>query len=111
MRYLAILAALLLGAASLSAESTDDAVKLVRQLEQQRIALAQKLAPAVCAVFKGGGGGSGVIITPDGLVISNFHGPGLDSQMRIGLNDNRIHPAVVLGVDPTGTDRGLDQLQ
>ena len=28
MRYLAILAALLLGAASLSAESTDDAVKL-----------------------------------------------------------------------------------
>ena len=46
---------LLLLVATLRAESPDDALALVRRLEQQRVALAEKLAPAVCAVFKGGG--------------------------------------------------------
>jgi len=66
------------------------------------VELAEKLAPAVCAVFRGRGGGSGVIITEDGLVLSNFHVTGLDAEMRIGLNDNRIHQAAVLGIDPSG---------
>jgi S1-C subfamily serine protease len=43
-----------------------------------------------------------VIITPDGLVLSNFHVTSLSAEMRIGLDDHRIHPAVVLGVDPSG---------
>ncbi|MHC4957207.1 MAG: trypsin-like peptidase domain-containing protein [Planctomycetota bacterium] len=99
------LTGLLLGlaAAALHADvSIEEAVKQVRALEKQRVDLAARLAPAVCAVFKGGGGGSGVIITPDGLALSNFHVTELESEMRIGLNDNRIHPAVVLGVDPSG---------
>jgi len=79
-----------------------EALAIVRRIEQQRIDLAAKLAPTVCAVFRGQGGGSGVIITDDGLVLSNFHVTGLEAQMRIGLNDQRIHPAVVLGVDPSG---------
>ncbi|MEM8885234.1 MAG: trypsin-like peptidase domain-containing protein, partial [Planctomycetota bacterium] len=78
------------------------ALEMVRRMEGKRIELAQRLAPTVCAVFKGQGGGSGVIITEDGLVLSNFHVTGLDAEMRIGLNDNRIHPAAVLGIDPSG---------
>jgi len=79
-----------------------DALAVARSLEKGRIDLASRLAPAVCAVFKGQGGGSGVIITKDGLVLSNFHVTELENEMRIGLNDARIHEAVVLGVDPSG---------
>ncbi len=87
---------------ALAASGGDPETELVRRLERERIDLAKRLAPAVCAVFRGQGGGSGVVITPDGLVLSNFHVTELDSEMRIGLDDNRIHPAVVLGVDPSG---------
>ena len=80
----------------------DEALDVVKRMEERRIELAKRLAPSVCAVFKGQGGGSGVIFTEDGLVLSNFHVTGLDAEMRIGLNDNRIHKAVVLGVDPSG---------
>jgi len=100
------IAGLLVLAGAVGAEPTGkdaaDAVAIVRAAETRRIELAQSLAPAVCAVFRGGGGGSGVIISEDGLVLSNFHVTELESEMRIGLNDNRIHPAIVLGVDPSG---------
>ena len=103
MRWILLAAALLSPTALLfSPASADDALDVVRKMEKRRIELAAKLSPSVCAVFKGQGGGSGVIFTEDGLVLSNFHVTGLDAEMRIGLNDNRIHPAVVLGVDPSG---------
>jgi len=79
-----------------------EALEVARSFEKERIDLAKRLAPAVCAVFRGQGGGSGVIITKDGLVLSNFHVTELSNEMRIGLNDARIHEAVVLGVDPSG---------
>ncbi|MCK6458880.1 MAG: trypsin-like peptidase domain-containing protein [Planctomycetes bacterium] len=82
--------------------AADDPLSVARALEKERIELAARLAPAVCAVFRGPGGGSGVIITRDGLVLSNFHVTELENEMRIGLNDARIHEAVVLGVDPSG---------
>ncbi|MHC4953120.1 MAG: S1C family serine protease [Planctomycetota bacterium] len=82
--------------------SSKRALEIVRQIEKNRVDLAEKLAPTVCAVFRGQGGGSGVIITEDGLVLSNFHVTELSPEMRIGLNDNKIHPAAVLGVDPSG---------
>jgi S1-C subfamily serine protease len=97
-----ILFGLVLLAASYSMADETAAIDLVKRLEGERISLAGKLSPAVCAVFRGQGGGSGVIFTPDGLVLSNFHVTGLSSEMRIGLDDHRIHPAVVLGVDPSG---------
>ena len=75
---------------------------LVRRIEAERIDLASRLAPAVCAVFRGRGGGSGVLITEDGLLLSNFHVAELSNEMRVGLSDQRIHPAAVLGVDPSG---------
>ena len=100
----------LLVAVSTAENDSNEALAIVRRLEQQRIELAAQLAPSVCAVFKGQGGGSGVIITEDGLVLSNFHVTGLDPEMRIGLNDNRIHKAAVLGVDPSG-DLGLLRLK
>jgi len=95
------LAAPLLLCAAL-ATAADETGETVRRFEEERIRLVERLSPAVCAVFRGGGGGSGVIISKDGLVLSNYHVTGLDAEMRIGLDDGRIHPAVVLGVDPSG---------
>ncbi|MFB3066052.1 MAG: trypsin-like peptidase domain-containing protein [Planctomycetota bacterium] len=108
-KHMAAAAALLAAAAfapagppERSPQEIEKALATVEKQERERVLLAAKLADTVCAVFQGGGGGSGVIFTADGLVLSNFHVTRLSPTMRIGLNDQRIHPSVVLGVDPSG---------
>jgi S1-C subfamily serine protease len=77
----------------------------VLDAQQQRIDVIQRVAPAVVAIFAPGGqgGGSGVLISPDGYAVTNFHVvQGMDGFMKCGLNDGRIYDAVVVGIDPTG---------
>jgi S1-C subfamily serine protease len=51
----------------------------------------------------GQGGGSGVCITPDGYVLTNFHvSSPFGHRMRCGLNNGQMYDAVVAGIDPTG---------
>src|SRR5687768_3089575 len=47
----------------------------VLEAEQQRVALIQRVAPAVVAIFAPGGqgGGSGVLVSADGYTVTNFH--------------------------------------
>ncbi len=75
------------------------------ELEQQRIATIEAITPAVIAVMDpaGEGGGSGVLVSPDGLALTNFHvvapcGP----SMICGLPDGRTYDATLVGLDPTG---------
>ncbi|MGE4158880.1 MAG: S1C family serine protease [Planctomycetota bacterium] len=82
---------------------------LVLQSEMQ--AIARKLTPSVICVQAmpdpasnnierkfGGGGGSGVIIDPEGYALSNFHvtefGP-----IMVGMVDGRLHQAKVVAYD------------
>ncbi|MDR2170166.1 MAG: trypsin-like peptidase domain-containing protein [Planctomycetaceae bacterium] len=49
------------------------------------------------------GGGSGVVISPDGYAITNFHvvqpcGP----SMKCGMADGKLYDAVLVGLDPVG---------
>ncbi|MDR0704334.1 MAG: trypsin-like peptidase domain-containing protein [Planctomycetaceae bacterium] len=49
------------------------------------------------------GGGSGVVISPDGYALTNFHvvqpcGP----AMKCGMADGQLYDAVVVGLDPVG---------
>ena len=49
------------------------------------------------------GGGSGVVISPDGYAVTNFHvvqpcGP----AMKAGMADGKLYDAVVVGLDPVG---------
>ena len=47
-------------------------------------------------------GGSGVLITHDGYVLTNFHVAGEDEFFKCGLSDGKLYDAVLVGVDPTG---------
>lgn len=51
------------------------------------------------------GGGSGVLITPDGYGLTNFHvaaAMSKDGRGFGGLADGKLYPLRVLGIDPTG---------
>lgn len=75
------------------------------QAEAQRIAVIEKLKPCVVAVFAPGGqgGGSGVVITPDGYALTNFHVvQGLGPVMHCGLADGVLYEAVLVGLDRVG---------
>ncbi len=82
------------------------------QIENERIAAIQKAMPTAVSVFVpgGGGGGSGMLISPDGFALTNFHvSSPAGSFMRCGLSDGNIYDAVIVGIDPVG-DLALIQL-
>jgi serine protease Do len=77
----------------------------VLEAQKQRIEAMRVAAQATVGVFgvDGQGGGSGVCITPDGYVLTNFHvSSPFGHRMRCGLNDGKMYEAVVAGIDPTG---------
>lgn len=77
----------------------------VLEAEAARAAMIERVAPSVVAIFasSGEGGGSGVLISPDGYAVSNFHVTnGSGNFMKCGLNDGQLYDAVIVGIDPTG---------
>ena len=52
------------------------------------------------------GSGSGVIITPDGYIVTNNHVVAGATQIEVTLNDNKTFPAKLVGTDPV-TDVAL----
>jgi len=79
------------------------------------IGVTERIGPAVVRVETGpkvpqsrerGGLGSGIVISPDGLVLTNSHVVGTSKQIRLRDNEGMITDARVLGVDPD-TDLAL----
>ena len=73
--------------------------------ERNRIAVIQKACAASVGVFgqKGQGGGSGVVITPDGFALTNFHViQGNGPFMKCSMPDGVLYDAVIVGIDPVG---------
>lgn len=90
-----------------SPQELDRARALVRRAEAERIAVIERVTPAVVCVYDKGerGGGSGMIIDPEGYGLTNFHvvaGMLGDRRGRAGLSDGWIYDLEVLGIDPTG---------
>lgn len=52
------------------------------------------------------GTGSGVIISPDGYIVTNNHVIENATKLEVTLNDNKIYKATLIGTDPT-TDIAL----
>lgn len=104
---LAVLIAHLLLVHSAHAQSS------LRDRETARIATIESVTPSVVCVMAatGEGGGSGVLISPDGFCISNYHvTSGAGPFLKCGLSDGRLYDAVIVGIDPTG-DVAMIQLQ
>jgi S1-C subfamily serine protease len=81
-----------------------DVAATVLSAQQQRIDVMRRASAAAVAIFAGeAGGGSGVLISPDGYALTNFHvvqPAGI--AMKCGLADGRLYDAVLVGLDPTG---------
>src|SRR5260370_13076015 len=79
------------------------------------IDVTERVGPAVVRVETGsgmrnarerGGLGSGIVISPDGLVLTNSHVVGTSKQIKLRDNEGIVTDARVLGVDPD-TDLAL----
>lgn len=79
------------------------------------IGVIERIGPAVVRVETGpsspqsrerGGLGSGIVISPDGLVLTNSHVVGTSKQIRLRDTEGIVTEARVLGVDPD-TDLAL----
>src|SRR5690348_4353107 len=79
------------------------------------IAVTERVGPAVVRVETGpkvrnprerGGLGSGIVISPDGLVLTNSHVVGTSKEIRLRDAEGVVTDARVLGVDPD-TDLAL----
>ncbi|MFM8986258.1 MAG: S1C family serine protease [Planctomycetia bacterium] len=84
-----------------AAAGVEDAVL---DAQARRLEVIRRASAAAVAIFAGeSGGGSGVLVSPDGYAFTNFHvtqpaGP----VMQCGLDDGRLYDAVLVGLDPTG---------
>jgi len=77
----------------------------VLSAQQKRVEAMRKASMATVGVFglDSQGGGSGVCISADGYVLTNFHvSSPFGHRMRCGMNDGKMYEAVVAGIDPTG---------
>ncbi len=65
------------------------------------VQITRQVTPAVVAIMRPGGAGSGVIIRADGVILTNAHVVGNATTVRVGLADGTEHQGTVLGRDPT----------
>jgi S1-C subfamily serine protease len=59
----------------------------------------ERVAPAVVRIDVGSGGGSGVLFTPDGLILTNAHVVARDDHPHVVLTDGRACVGDVIGRD------------
>jgi serine protease Do len=67
---------------------------------QAVMGVAEKLAPSVASLRARRGGGSGVVITPDGFLLTSAHVVGRAKRVHASFTDGRELEAAVVGSDP-----------
>ncbi|PIT00583.1 serine protease [Bradyrhizobium nitroreducens] len=98
-----------------AAAAPDDDRALLDAYSNAVIDVTDRVGPAVVRVETGpkvpdrrerGGLGSGIVISPDGLVLTNSHVVGTSKEIRLRDVEGHVGEAQVLGVDPD-TDLAL----
>lgn len=79
--------------------------------EQTNIRVYQRASQSVVSIDAGGGTGSGSIITPDGLVLTNAHVVQGSRTVRVILADGRQFQADVLGFGSNGLDLAVVKIR
>jgi S1-C subfamily serine protease len=83
---------------------TPDEAEALDAYSRVIVDVAEMLRPAVVNLQSGrgrdGGSGSGVLFTPDGLLLTNAHVVGRTTRPRIRLHDGREVEGRVIGTDP-----------
>lgn len=79
----------------------------IERAEARRIETIARISPSVVCIYdpKLRGGGSGVLIHPDGYGLTNYHvvAEALETRRAWGgLPDGKLYELEVLGIDPTG---------
>src|SRR5262249_59208874 len=89
-------------AAALAARGQEPALDAVRKAEAERVAVVEKVKPAVVAIFAPGGqgGGSGGLISNDRYALTNWHVVDKipPAGIRCGLPDGNFYHAVLVGL-------------
>jgi len=73
--------------------------------ERERIEIIRRVSPCVVAIFSlsGQAGGSGVLISPEGYALTNFHvAAPCGIALKCGLPDGNLYDAITVGWDPVG---------
>lgn len=83
----------------------DTALEQARQADHNRIQVIAQARKASICVFSadGKGGGSGVVVTPDGFALTNYHVvKPCGTYMHCSMSDGKLYDAVLVGTDPVG---------
>ncbi len=83
--------------------SQNEPFSFLEALSDAMVGVVERVAPAVVNVRTGRGGGSGVVITPDGYVLTNAHVVGEARTVDLARRD-----AAELTADVIGTDSSTD---
>jgi serine protease Do len=67
---------------------------------QAVIAVSERLAPSVANLRSRRGGGSGVVISSDGFIVTSAHVVERTRRVRASFVDGREHSAEIVGADP-----------
>jgi len=82
------------------APGVDDPVALLDAFSQAVIRVAERVSPSVAHVRRGRAAGSGVVIAPDGYILTNAHVVDDARSAEIVFPDGATYRAPVIGTDP-----------
>jgi len=85
---------------------SDPASALLDAYSQAVIRVVERVTPAVAHVRRGPGGGSGLVIAPDGYVLTNAHVVDGATEVEVAFAEGATYRAPVVGTD-AATDLAL----